>query len=85
MHIAQTISGDVRVNFRRADVRMPQQFLDHAQIRAVFQQMRREAVSQHVRRNVAFNARAFHTILDAFPKRDRRKRSSASREKNICR
>ena len=50
---AQTVSGDVRVNFRRADVRVAEQFLYHPQIRAVFQQMRRKTVPQHVRRHVA--------------------------------
>jgi hypothetical protein len=36
----------------------------------VFQQVRGEAVSQHVRRDIALDARAFHAILDAFPERD---------------
>ena len=53
MNFAQAISGDVRVNLRRADARVAEQFLDHAQIRAVFQQMRRETMPQHMRCDVA--------------------------------
>ena len=41
----------MRVNLRRADVRVAEQFLDHAQVRAVLEQMRGEAVPQHVRRD----------------------------------
>ena len=47
MNLAQPLAGDVRVNFRYADARMAEQFLDHAQVRAMLQQMRREAVPQH--------------------------------------
>ena len=71
VNVAQTVSGDVRVNFRRADVRVAQQFLNHPQIRAVLQQMCRKTVPQHVRRDVAFDARALHAILDVFPERVR--------------
>ena len=45
--------GDVRVNLRRADVRVPEQFLDHAQVRAALEQVRGEAVPQHVRSDVS--------------------------------
>jgi hypothetical protein len=37
MHFAQPVARDMRVNFRRADARMAQQFLNHPQIRAVLQ------------------------------------------------
>ena len=53
VNIPQPVTGDVRVNFCRADARVAEQFLNHAQVRAVFQQMRRKAVPQHVRSNVA--------------------------------
>jgi hypothetical protein len=35
MHIPQTSSSYVRINFGRADARMPEQFLDDAQIGAI--------------------------------------------------
>ena len=56
--VPQPVAGDVRVNFRGADVRVAEQFLDDAQIRAMLQQVRREAVPQHVRRHVALHAGA---------------------------
>ena len=85
VNFAQAVSRDVRVNFRRADVRMAEQFLDHAQIRAVLQQMRREAVPQHMRRHIARNPGACDAIFDVQPKRHRCERRAALREKNIRR
>lgn len=67
--IPQPVPGDMRVNLRRADIRVPQQFLDHPQIRAVLQQMRREAMTQHVRSDVARDTRAPNAILDPQPQR----------------
>ena len=70
MHLAQSLAGDVRINFRGADAGVAEEFLDHPQVRAVFQQVRGEAVSQHVRRNVARDAGAPDAVLDAQPERD---------------
>jgi len=53
MDVPQPVSRDVRVNLRGADVRVAEQFLDHPQICAVFQQMRCEAMTQHVRCHIA--------------------------------
>ena len=65
MDLPQPIPRHVRVNLRRADIRVPEQFLDHSQIGAVLEQVRRETVPQHVRRDVAVDARTRHAILDA--------------------
>ena len=67
MHFAQPIARYVRVNFRRADIFMSEQFLNHAQIGAVFQQMRRKTVAQHVRRDVSGNARVQSSFFNAKP------------------
>ena len=85
VNFPQAAAGDVRVNLRGADVRVAEQFLDHAQIRAVLQQMRRETVPQHVRRDVALNPGAADPIFDAQPQRHRRERRAALRQKNIRR
>ena len=85
MNVPQPVSGHVRVNFGRADARVPQQFLNHPQVRPVLQQMRREAVPQHVRRDVAGNPGASHAALDVQPQRHRRERRAAFRQKNTCR
>ena len=42
--VPQPVSRYMRINLRRADVGMTEQFLNHPQIRPVFQQMRGEAV-----------------------------------------
>ena len=65
--LAQAISRDVRVNLRRADARVAEQFLDHPQIRAVLQQMRCETVPQHVRSDVPCNPRAPGPIFNPQP------------------
>jgi hypothetical protein len=42
----QALPVYMRVNLRRRDIRVTQQFLDDAQIRAVLQQMSRKRVTQ---------------------------------------
>ena len=78
--LAQAVARDVRVNLRRADVRVAEQFLDDPQIRAVFQQVRREAVSQHVRRHVPRNPGAPDAIFDVQPQCHRREGRAALRD-----
>ena len=36
MHFAQALASDVRVNFRGADAGVAEEFLNHAEVRAVF-------------------------------------------------
>ena len=56
VNVAEAVAGDVRVNLRGADGRVPEQFLDDPQIGAVLEQMGGKAVPQHVRRDVALDA-----------------------------
>src|ERR1700733_9462883 len=67
VNVAQTRGSDMGINFRRADVGVAEQFLDHPQIGAVLQQMCGETVAQGVRRDVAANLRPAHPALDARP------------------
>ena len=67
MDVPQAVPGNVRVNLRSADACVAKQFLDDAQIRAVFQQVRGETVTQHVRADIPPNARPSRPILDALP------------------
>ena len=76
----QARHGDVGIDFGRADAGVAQQFLDDAQVGAVFQQMGGEAVAQHVRREVAAQAGPAGAALDAQPQRRRRKRTAAARQ-----
>ena len=50
VQLLQPLARDVRVDRRRRDVGVAEQQLHDAQIRAVVQEMRRERVAQHVRR-----------------------------------
>src|SRR5467141_2822565 len=73
----------MRVNLRGADVGMSQQFLDDTQIRAMLQQMRGKAVAQHMESDVPADPRMTHTLLDAEPKCDSRKRRASPGQKHI--
>jgi hypothetical protein len=46
---SKILAIDVRVDLRRRDVGMPKHFLDRAQVRAAFEQMRREGMSERMR------------------------------------
>src|SRR5437773_11847941 len=70
VNFAQPVSSHVRVNLRRRDARVTEQFLNHAQVRAVIEQVCGETVPQHVRRDISCNARQAHAALDAQPKCD---------------
>ena len=44
MNLPQPPAGDMRIDLRRADARVAEQFLNDAQVRAVLQQVRGKAV-----------------------------------------
>ena len=77
VNVPQSGPADMRVDLGCADAGMAEQFLDDAQIRPMLQQMGGEAVSQHVRGHVSFNARPADAIFDAFPQGDVCKRGTA--------
>ena len=70
MHLAQPISRHVRINLRRADTGVAEQFLNHAQVRSVIQQVRGKTVPQHMRGDIARNACQTRALFDAKPERD---------------
>ena len=53
VNLAQTISRHVRINLRRGDGRMPEQFLNNPQVSAVFEQVRGKTVPEHVWRHIS--------------------------------
>ena len=55
----------MRINFGGANAGVAKQLLDDTQIRAVLEQVCREAVPQHVRGHVALNSGASDTTLDS--------------------
>ena len=85
VNLPQAVPGDVRVNLRGADARVAEQFLDHAQVRAVLQEVSGETVPQHVRGDVAGDARPMHPVLDVLPQRPARKPRAALRDEDTGR
>jgi len=77
MNVPQPVPRHMRINLRRADIRMAEQFLDDTQIRPMLQQMRRKTVPQHVRSDVPRHSRTPHPVFDAQPKSDGRERCAA--------
>jgi len=67
MHSFQSLLIDVRIDLRRRDIGVAEHFLDDAQICAVPQEMRREAVSQKMRINVLFESGAARMFLHDLP------------------
>jgi len=47
----ECLSADVRVNFCRVEANMPQKLLDDADVCAMIEHVRCEAMAQHVRSN----------------------------------
>jgi hypothetical protein len=64
----QPLLIDVRVNLRRGNICVPEHFLDDAQVGAVSEQMRREAVTEKMRINIFLQSGVpgmfFHNLPD---------------------
>src|SRR5437588_12824324 len=68
MQLLQSFERHVRINGRRRNVRVTEQQLDDAQIGAVIQKVRRECMSQRMRRqDRAGDARLDAVALDQLP------------------
>src|ERR1039458_10719433 len=63
--VAQTLGGDVGIDFSRADAGMAEQLLNDAQVGAVIEQMGGKAVAQHVGGDVAGDAGPAGAVFDA--------------------
>ena len=71
----QSLGRDVRINLRRGQVRVTEQFLHAAQIRAGVQQMRRITMPQFVWREARIKPGDDQIIFQPARKLERRKRS----------
>ena len=69
MHCLQPLLVDVRINLRRRDVDVPKHLLNDAQIGAIAQLVRREAVPEQMWVNLLFQACVagffFHDLPDS--------------------
>src|SRR5262245_3603635 len=82
VNVPEAVSGDMGVNLSRADIGVAEQFLDHAKVGAVFQEMRGKAVARQGGGDIALNSRAADAALDSQPHRDRREWRAAFRQEN---
>ena len=80
VHIPQPRTVHVRVHLRRGDVGMPKEFLHHAEVRAARQQVRGEAVPEHVRMNALESGRRRVPLHD-LPHGDSLQRPTGPRQK----
>ena len=85
MDVPQTLAADVGIDLRRADGGVAEQFLDHAQVGAMLQQVGGEAVPQHVRGDVPRNGGLACPMFDPFPKGHSGKGRTALGEEEIGR
>ena len=67
MHRLEPLLIDMRVNLRCRNIRMAEHFLDNAQIGAVAEQVRREAVPQQMRINIFLQAGVSRLFLHDLP------------------
>ena len=82
MDLLEALARDVGVDFGGADARMAQHFLDDAEVGAVLEQVRREAVPEHVRSNVFIDATTFDALFDVQPKGHAGESGAATGEEN---
>jgi len=75
----------VSVNFCRGDGGMTEEFLDDAEVGAVFEEVSCKAVAQHVRSDVSADASATDALFDSEPESDCSERGAAFGQKNVGR
>ena len=63
----QILLDQLRIDLRGGNVAVAEHLLDRAKICTVFEQMRREAVAERMRRDILFDMRFFLIILDDLP------------------
>src|SRR5829696_1324853 len=64
VHILQPVGGEVRVDLRRRDVRVPEHLLQRPEVAAAGEQVRRERVPERVRAHAPVEARGARVALD---------------------
>lgn len=83
MDFGETAASDMGIDLGGADGCVAEEFLDNAEVSAMFEQVSGEAVAEHVRRDVARNAGVADALFDAEPKRDGGKRSATLSEEDV--
>jgi len=65
MNFAKAVPCHMRVHLCGRDRRMAEQFLNHAQIGAMFEEMGREAMAKHMRRDVPADPGPANTLFNS--------------------
>ncbi len=87
LDLADCLGGDLAIQRRGVELRVPQQHLDHANIHLLFQKMGGEAVPQRMRGNALFNPRrvlggmegaVYVPVVVRFPFDEKRRRVNAN-------
>src|SRR4029079_12024449 len=68
VHVPDPLTGEMRVELRGGDTRMPEQLLDDAQVRSALEEVGRERVAQRVRTDAVGQARPRGCALDRGPR-----------------
>lgn len=80
--LGEVLKIKVRVDLRRRDTRVAQQFLHGAQVAARLEQMRCERVAQHVRVNAQTRSLALRPSIETLLHGSRRNARAALRDEN---
>jgi hypothetical protein len=75
--LTQTAANDVRINFGCGEVGMPKHRLDAPEVRAAFEEMRSEGVTQNVRREVVVDPSLAAVDFNGGPESLPRERTAA--------
>ena len=78
VHGAQPCFENVCIDLRSRQIRVSKHDLNRPKIRPPLEQMRREGVSEHVRAQLARNARPDAVVLQHFPESHARQRSTVA-------
>lgn len=85
MNLPEAVARDMGINFSRGDGGMAEEFLNDAQVSAVFKQVGRETMAEHVRGDVSRNSGAADPLFDTEPESHGGERSAAPGKKNVRR
>src|ERR1700723_1864025 len=83
MQFFQSLACDMSVDLSRGQIAVPQEHLHDAQVRSMVQQMRRESMSQGMRRELFLHAGFLRIAFDDVPKGLARHAVAAARRKQV--
>src|SRR5437899_3147891 len=83
VNVAETVPGNVSIDFGRGDGGVAEEFLNDTEVGAVFEQVSCETMAQHVWCDVSSNAGATDALFDPQPEGDGGERRAAFGDKDV--